>query len=111
MVVTGGKQGPEVVSTAKSLLHKLVSRLNGDGQVTTVERVSTRYIRTVAKCGTGWYKADNVEKGSAPGWEYLVKDVKKICGSVVQRFSFDHCGAPGYNIAVGHRCLRLNAGS
>jgi hypothetical protein len=35
------------------------------------------------------------------------KDVKKLCRSAVQRSSFDHCGAPGYNIAVGHCCLRL----
>lgn len=37
------------------------------------------------------------------------RDVKKICRSVVQRSSFDHCGAPGYNIAAGHCCFRLKA--
>jgi hypothetical protein len=32
----------------------------------------------------------------------LLEDVKKICKSVVQRSSFDHCGAPGvrYNIQL-----------
>jgi hypothetical protein len=75
----------------------------------------------VARCGTGCArKAGNVEDGQRRAGSgillgYAVKDVnvKKDMQvrAVVQRSSFDHCGAPGYNIAAGRCGLRLDAAS
>lgn len=63
----------------------------------------------VAKRGTVWHNLGRlvISKDAQHRPANTSKDVKKLCRSAVQRSSFDHCGAPGYNIAVGHCCLRL----
>jgi hypothetical protein len=73
----------------------------------------------VAKCGTVCTRKAGGRRCSAPGRELdglgmspkmsMSKDMQ--VRAVVQRSTFDHCGAPGYNIAAGRCGLRLYTAS